>query len=175
MSEAVDPQRMYHTHRAALRRRARRLTGSDHDAEDLVQATFERSLRKLASFQPGTRPDAWLTTIMNHLFVDGWRKQRRELTEVREIALPAPEPEEVPWWHQLTPEEVRVAAAELPAQLRELFEARHLQGASYAALADRMGTCTSTIGSRLSRTRRRLRAVLVKRHRRPEPRYPRRR
>jgi RNA polymerase sigma-70 factor, ECF subfamily len=176
MPESVDLELLYHTHQAALRGRARRLTGTDHDADDLVQATFERSLRRLATLQPGTRAGSWLATIMNRLFIDDWRKRQRSPQPVApsELEVAAPEPEALLWWHGLTREELWSAAAELPAYLREVLEGHVIDGLTYAALANRMGTRPSTIGSRLSRTRERLRAVLVERHQRGEPRYSRR-
>ena len=122
MAETVDPEQLYHTHWRALRRRARRLTGSEHEADDLVQATFERSLRKLSTLQPGTQAGHWLGQIMNRLFIDEWRRRRRRPGPCgggRVSRSSAPEPEALPWWRSSAPRSVR-GGRELPAELRQV-------------------------------------------------------
>ena len=49
-----------------LRRFARALTGQQADADDIVQIAVERALVRLEQFQPGTRLDAWLLTIVRN-------------------------------------------------------------------------------------------------------------
>jgi RNA polymerase sigma-70 factor, ECF subfamily len=166
MADTVDPDDLYRTHWLALHRRARRLTGCEQEADDLVQATFERSLRKLSTFQPGTQAGRWLGQIMHRLFIDDWRRRRRAPVPVpaADLEVSAPEPEDLPWWRSLSAQDLREAARELPPDLRQVFEGHVFEGQSYTALAARLGIPPSTVGSRLHRTRRRLRAVLVMRH-----------
>src|SRR6185369_17513078 len=80
----------------ALLRRARRLVGSDADARDLVQETLERALRTFHGFRPGTAVWAWLRTIMNSVWIDGWRRrqaaQKVMVLPVVEVAAPDAEP-----------------------------------------------------------------------------------
>jgi len=61
-----------------LYRTARRLTRSDHDAQDLVQETCLRAFRTFDSFAQGTNAKAWLFTILYSVFINRTRRARHE-------------------------------------------------------------------------------------------------
>ncbi|MFK7984518.1 MAG: sigma-70 family RNA polymerase sigma factor [Sandaracinaceae bacterium] len=64
-------------HRATIFGLCYRMTGSAADADDLVQATFERLLEKPPSdLDAPLRP--WLCTVATRLSIDALRKRRRE-------------------------------------------------------------------------------------------------
>src|SRR6185369_10478010 len=46
-------------------------------AEDLVQDTIERALRRRDTFSPGTSLRSWLLRIMRNLFIDWCREKTR--------------------------------------------------------------------------------------------------
>ncbi len=52
---------------------ARRMTGSDARAEDLVQETYLRAFRSSAQYQTGSNCKAWLLTIMRSIYIDSTR------------------------------------------------------------------------------------------------------
>lgn len=54
------------THSARVYRLAYRLTGNQHDAEDLTQETFIRVFRSLSSYTPGTF-EGWLQIGRAHV------------------------------------------------------------------------------------------------------------
>ena len=62
----------------ALHGTALRLTRRPEDAADLVQETFLRGYRTFSNFTAGTNGKAWLFTIMYSIFVNAYRKGRRE-------------------------------------------------------------------------------------------------
>src|ERR1700750_181209 len=64
------------THSARVYRLAYRLTGNQHDAEDLTQEVFVRVFRSLSSYTPGTF-EGWLHRITTNLFLDGARRRQR--------------------------------------------------------------------------------------------------
>src|SRR5438270_9141030 len=63
-------------HSARVYRLAYRLTGNQHDAEDLTQEVFVRVFRSLADYQPGTF-EGWLHRITTNLFLDLVRRRAR--------------------------------------------------------------------------------------------------
>src|SRR6202165_837815 len=56
-------------HADRVYRLAYRLSGSQHDAEDLTQETFIRVFRSVQKYQPGTF-EGWLHRITTNLFLD---------------------------------------------------------------------------------------------------------
>src|SRR5690606_188897 len=63
-------------HSPRVYRLAYRLTGNQHDAEDLTQETFVRVFRSLSNYQPGTF-EGWLHRITTNLFLDQVRRKAR--------------------------------------------------------------------------------------------------
>ena len=63
-------------HSARVYRLAYRLTGNQHDAEDLTQEVFVRVFRSLATYTPGTF-EGWLHRITTNLFLDMARRRQR--------------------------------------------------------------------------------------------------
>ena len=79
------------THSARVYRLAYRLTGNQHDAEDLTQEVFVRVFRSLSSYTPGTF-EGWLYRITTNLFLDGARRKQR----IRFDGLPEDAPDRLP-------------------------------------------------------------------------------
>ncbi len=59
-----------------LRRFARTLTRDAADADDLVQSACERAITRMGQWQPGTRLDAWVYTMMRNLWISELRKRK---------------------------------------------------------------------------------------------------
>jgi RNA polymerase sigma-70 factor, ECF subfamily len=156
---------IYRRYPAVMYTKAMRLTHSEADAGDLVQDTFERAYFALETFQPGTNHRYWLSTIMTRLFIDRWRQRRRRPVELPlhdfDVAAPTPDPE--PDWRAVTAEDLRAAMATLPPQSRSLVERQALAGTSYDVLAAELGVRSATVGTRLFRTRVKLRTALLAR------------
>ena len=63
-------------HADSVYRLAYRLSGNQHDAEDLTQETFMRVFRSIKNYQPGTF-EGWLHRITTNLFLDMVRHVRK--------------------------------------------------------------------------------------------------
>ncbi|MBV9721154.1 MAG: RNA polymerase sigma factor SigE, partial [Mycobacterium sp.] len=63
-------------HADRVYRLAYRLSGNQHDAEDLTQETFIRVFRSVQNYQPGTF-EGWLHRITTNLFLDMARRKQR--------------------------------------------------------------------------------------------------
>ena len=149
--------------RKFLYRRALLLTQDSSAAEDLVQAALEKALVALGTFEPGTNLRAWLSRIMRNRFFDDNRHaavERRlarafEAEEGQTSPASSPGPADV-----LDMEDVVACLAELPPRDREVFELFYLRHLSYREIAARQGAPCATIGVRILRSKRRLRAIL---------------
>jgi RNA polymerase sigma-70 factor, ECF subfamily len=149
-------------HWEALRRSAKKLMRDPADAEDLAADAFERALRSLDRFTPGTNMRAWLYTIMVRLARDQFRRRRARRTDEIDIeTLPSPEEEPaLPAWCSITPAQIRAALTEVSPLLREVFELHELQNLAYLEIARRLDIPVNTVASRLRRARERLRDLL---------------
>lgn len=58
------------------------LTGNERDAEDLVQDALFRAYRFFDKYEPGTNFRAWVLTILKNLFINKYRKRKREPTKI---------------------------------------------------------------------------------------------
>lgn len=143
-----------------LRRYARALTGDRHRADDLVQDTLERALAKWALFRPGSRPEAWLMTLMHNIFVNQWRRQAAapEQVELESLALEPPVPARQE--DGLALRDLQAALDRLTPEQREVLLLVTLEELSYEDTARVVGVPVGTVMSRLSRARDRLRRLL---------------
>ena len=70
-----------------LRRFAAGLARDPADGDDLCQATITRALDRREQWQPGTRLDSWMMTMMRNIWIDEQRaRSRRSETFVDEEA-----------------------------------------------------------------------------------------
>jgi RNA polymerase sigma-70 factor (ECF subfamily) len=148
-------------HADRLYRAAYALTGTSHDAEDLVQETFERVLRRPRFI----RRDGDLAYLLRALRNTWIAMRRSQAARARTVELH----EEVEWVvdHGADPGttalEVRAAYAairELSDPLREAIVAVDVAGLSYREAARALRVREGTIMSRLSRARERVAAQL---------------
>lgn len=150
-------------HADSVYRLAYRLTGNQHDAEDLTQETFMRVFRSLKHYQPGTF-EGWLHRITTNLFLDMVRRRAK----IRMEALPE-DYERVPGT-DMTPEEaystanldpaLQHALDELSPDFRVAVVLCDVVGMSYEEIAETLGVKMGTVRSRIHRGRAQLRESL---------------
>ena len=150
-------------HADRVYRLAYRLSGNQHDAEDLTQETFIRVFRSLASYKPGTF-EGWLHRITTNLFLDMVRRRAR----LRMEGLPedtdrlpggGPEPEQV-WVATHLDPNLQAALDELPPDFRVAVVLCDVEGLSYEEIGATLGVKLGTVRSRIHRGRTALRASL---------------
>ena len=150
-------------HADSVYRLAYRLSGNQHDAEDLTQETFMRVFRSLKSYQAGTF-EGWLHRITTNLFLDMVRHRGK----IRMEALPE-DYERVPG-NDITPEQayteanldpaLQAALDELSPDFRVAVILCDVVGMSYDEIAETLGVKMGTVRSRIHRGRSQLRASL---------------
>jgi RNA polymerase sigma factor (sigma-70 family) len=153
-------------HSARVYRLAYRLTGNQHDAEDLTQDVFIRVFRSLDGYTPGTF-EGWLHRITTNLFLDRMRRASR----IRFEALPEdaerlpgkdPGPEAAVLAGLYDPD-VEHALAALPPDFRAAVVLCDVEQLSYEEIAATLNVKLGTVRSRISRGRAMLRAALADR------------
>jgi len=138
-----------------LRRYARALVGDREGADDLVQDTLERAVRKFHLWRPGDLR-AWLFSIMHNVFVNQLKARKIGLDIEIDDSYPAPA---VPVTN-LDLLDVERALAGLAPDQREVVLLVALEDMSYADVSRALGIPMGTVMSRLSRGRERLRRAL---------------
>lgn len=150
-------------HADSVYRLAFRLSGNQHDAEDLTQETFMRVFRSLKNYRPGTF-EGWLHRITTNLFLD----MVRHRSKIRMEALPE-DYERVPGT-DMTPEQAYSVANLDPAlqkaldglapDFRVAIVLCDVVGMSYDEIAATLDVKMGTVRSRIHRGRTQLRESL---------------
>ena len=146
-------------------RLAYRLSGNQHDAEDLTQETFMRVFRSLNKYQAGTF-EGWLHRITTNLFLD----MVRHRSKIRMEALPE-DYERVPGT-DMTPEQsydvanldqaLQAALDDLSPDFRVAVVLCDVVGMTYDEIAETLGVKMGTVRSRIHRGRSQLKSSLEK-------------
>ncbi|MFG3323581.1 RNA polymerase sigma factor [Streptomyces sp. NPDC048171] len=184
---AGDPQafsQLFREHAGAVSSHALRLTGDWNTAEDVVSLTFLEAWRLREKLLPdsapanGTRPGAtvsvddaglrpWLFGIATNVLRNTQRAARRHKAALARIPVRRADIDTVSDFADELVSRMedaeRLAAARtalgyLPRREREVFTLCVWSGLSYAAAAEALGVPVTTVRSRLSRARKRLRA-----------------
>ncbi|MGW0607381.1 RNA polymerase sigma factor SigE [Streptomyces sp. NPDC002644] len=164
------------THSARVYRLAYRLTGNQHDAEDLTQEVFVRVFRSLSTYSPGTF-EGWLHRITTNLFLDMVRRKQRirfdALAEDAAERLPGREPSPQQVFNDAHFDaDIQQALDTLAPEFRAAVVLCDIEGLSYEEIAATLGVKLGTVRSRIHRGRSQLRKALA--HRSPEARAARR-
>ncbi len=157
-------------HSARVYRLAYRLTGNQHDAEDLTHDVFVRVFRSLQTYRPGTF-EGWLHRITTNLFLDRARRRQRirfdALSEdaAARIRSTTPGPEEAFAASHLD-DDVQRALDALAPQFRAAVVLSDIEGFTYEEVSQTLGIKLGTVRSRIHRGRSQLRQALA--HRAPQ-------
>jgi RNA polymerase sigma-70 factor (ECF subfamily) len=163
-------------HSARVYRLAYRLTGNQHDAEDLTQEVFVRVFRSLSNYTPGTF-EGWLHRITTNLFLDMARRRQRirfeGLGDDAADRLQGREPTPAQAYDDRNLDaDVQSALDALTPEYRAAVVLCDIEGLSYEEIAATLGVKLGTVRSRIHRGRAQLRAALAHRAPRGRPQEP---
>jgi len=156
-----------------LYRYAYRLAHNERDAEDLVQDTLLRAYAKFNQYQPGTSPLAWLLVILRSIFINKYRKKKREgglvsldemdsamdrvmSTDYRDL----PESPEAFLFRNVLDADLKKALEQLPQHYLEVILLVDMEELSYRETSETLGIPAGTVMSRLHRARKILQSQL---------------
>ena len=152
---AIHP---FEEHIPRLRRYAAALLRDRTRADDLVQDTLERALRKFTLFRRGTNLRAWLFAIMHNVYVNQVRAAVNSGATSEGLALFESEAVSVDNTAVLL--DLSSALQRLTPEQREVILHVGLEQLSYEETAKVLDIPIGTVMSRLSRARERLKALI---------------
>jgi RNA polymerase sigma-70 factor, ECF subfamily len=153
---------------------ARRMLGSEDDAQEAVQDAFLSAFKALDRFDGRSRLTTWLHRITVNACLMKLRSRRRRPERFIDDLLP----EFLPDGHQTVPTRpwkpegltgietselqalVRLAIGELPADYREVLMLRDIEGLDTEQTAAMLGMTAAGVKTRLHRARQALRTLL---------------
>ena len=155
-------------HATAVFRVAYRITGNEHDAEDVVQEAFLKAWKQLATFEDRASFGSWLHRIAANCAYDALRSRavrRTALSESSDEALSAL-PAEAPLADRLVESSevqrrIGAAMARLSPVERAAFVLRHFEEMSTREIGDSLGVGESAAKQSVFRAVRKLREALL--------------
>ncbi|MFC4534138.1 RNA polymerase sigma factor [Sphaerisporangium dianthi] len=147
---------VYHLHARPMSALAYRLLGDRELAAEAVQLSFVRAWRAAHRFEPGRELRPWLYSITRKAAIDVWRGERRHLAAVpiadEDVPAGEGEPDAVL--------RVRTALDRLPFEERDVLYLAYFDDLTHRQIAERLDIPVGTVGTRASRAKRRLAALL---------------
>ena len=157
-------------HSRAVFRLAFRITGNEHDAEDVVQEAFLKAYRRLGQFESRAQFGSWLYRIAANCALDLLRgRSRRDETPLspeteegpaRDVAAPDPSPERLAFGAEVR-QRVGRAMARLSPLERSAFVLRHHEGLSIQEIGEALGLDTNATKHSIFRAVRKMRQALA--------------
>jgi RNA polymerase sigma-70 factor (ECF subfamily) len=136
-----------------LRAYVARTLGSQEPADDIVQETYLRLLRRPVPVLGDDELRAYVFRIAGHLVVDHWRAHKREaISAIPERSAPGPD--------QALKLDIGRIFARLKPRERQLVWLAHVEGAAHREIAEAMGLRAGSVRVLLSRARRHLARLL---------------
>lgn len=131
-------------HARPVFRLAFRMTGSETDAEDMVQETFLKAWKQIGRFDGRATFGTWVHRICANCALDHIRARKRKQEEqavddpLAQVATGAPSPERLALSSQVTAI-LGAALDELSEMERAAFVLRHYEGLSIEEISDALG------------------------------------
>jgi RNA polymerase sigma-70 factor (ECF subfamily) len=129
-------------------------------ADDLVQETLTKAIRKSGQLRDPKARDAWLFSILANCYRDHFRRQR-ETVDIEEVEISLEETPESETSRAEIVGKVRNAIAQLPEGQRQVVTLVDLEGFSYVEVAQILDVPIGTVMSRLCRARNAMKTILL--------------
>jgi RNA polymerase sigma-70 factor (ECF subfamily) len=162
-------------HSHSVFRLAYRMTGNQHDAEEVVQEAFLKAYQKLGQFASRANFGTWVYRIAANQSIDRMRQRKSEdahrqlpakeaeggaeLDPVNLVRDPAPSPERLAQSGQLA-QQMHRALQELTPAERTAFVMRHSEGLGIEEIALALKSSTSAAKNAVFRSVQKLRRIL---------------
>jgi RNA polymerase sigma-70 factor (ECF subfamily) len=148
-------------------RLARRLTRSQHEAEDLAQTALLNVLRRAEFIEDETKVRSYLLTAVRNVWRNQLRARSKRHVVGSDVAEIIPSDELEPEEHVLTLLEARLAATayeSLSATSRDVIRLRYFEGLDYHELSTQLGVTPVAARQRAHRAREELITACMELH-----------
>ena len=158
-----DFERIFNENHALVYRVAYRVTGSNEDAEDVLQTLFLRLLRREVLPDIERNPKAYMHRAAINIALDIVKQRSRNVTtgNVEDELVGSVPQQRMPAFR--IQDWLRDALAELNPKASEIFILKHIEGYDNAEIASMLGTSRGTVAVLLFRARARLKKSIRKR------------
>lgn len=150
-----------------LKRYGRKFLGNPDDIDDIVQDVFLRAYQNIQGFDVSRRFSPWIYRIAHNRYVNALRSGKRLMFVTIDEVFPHPRAKEqtdTELQRSETKEMVNAWISELVPSDREILLLYYDGELDYNAISDVLRIPVSTVGVRLMRARKKLRAVAEKHH-----------
>ncbi|MEH0158035.1 sigma-70 family RNA polymerase sigma factor [Limibacter armeniacum] len=152
---------------------AYKLTLDEEDAKDLVQDTYMKAFRFIASFEQGTNAKAWLFRILKNSFINDYRKKSKQPSKIDyqevesiynsdDVDMDITTDLRVETMQNRIGDEVTNALNSLAVDFRIVIILCDLEGFTYEEMSKILDIPIGTVRSRLHRARNLLKEKLAK-------------
>ena len=170
-ARGADFEALLRPHLETLFCAALEMSGGASDAEDLVQESVVKGLRRLDSFRSGTDFRAWMMRILANTRIDLYRRRRHErpasAAEAVETLAAAGEGPRSAACGFPGEGDVERALSRLPGGQRAAVVLVDVTGLTNQEAAEALGWPLGTVNSRVCRGRAQLRSILLRAAERP--------
>lgn len=158
-------------HADALYNFAYQLSYNDDDANDLVQETYMKAFRFIDSYQEGTNSKAWLFKILKNIFINEYRRKKREPEKIDydDVIIFSDEDDDnsaayfdlrEDMFDNMLGDEITNALNKLPIEFKTVILLCDIEGFTYEEIAKIIDIPIGTVRSRLHRARNMLKQLL---------------
>ena len=146
--------------RDELKGLARKLTGDDYSAEDLVQEVMLKLWSMRATLDRYENKRALAMTMLRNKYSDQWRHDRLEDGKASATGLTADD------WHRAEAKDeadlIRLVVEHLPELQRQIFKMKEIEGYESSEIMKITGCTAESLRQNLSRARRKIREDFIK-------------
>jgi RNA polymerase sigma-70 factor (ECF subfamily) len=142
----ATPDALFRTHAPAVFSVCLANTRNHHDAEDIMQAVFLKSIAKASGLREPARVRAWLMQVARRMCVDFHRKRKQTEPLLAE-------PPTRPLHGEVACERLHEAIQKLPQNYREAIVLYYLDGRKCSSVATSLGIAEPAVRQRLVRAR----------------------
>lgn len=160
---AMNPERLTNTFqrmRASLKSAALRITGSEEDADDVLQDAFVRLWGRRDAMTDDMGLEGYISQSVRHRSVDALRGRRPTVSmDNADSELCLREEDPPPEMERIYGEVREIIDRELPPQQREIMRLREIEMLEFEEISVRLGIPAPTVRVYLSRARATVRKI----------------